>query len=93
VTEANSPVFHALLRAFERLTGCPILLNTSFNLRGEPIVCTPIDALVCFVRSDLDCLVLEDTIVDRRNVPAEWLEAIGHTPTQSGVSSTVYTLL
>lgn len=63
-SEAN-PRFAKLLRAFERLTGCPILLNTSFNLNYEPIVCTPIDALICFIRSGLDVLVLEDYVIDR----------------------------
>ncbi|HET6978728.1 MAG TPA: carbamoyltransferase [Pyrinomonadaceae bacterium] len=62
--DAN-PRFAQLLRAFERLTGCPILLNTSFNLNYEPIVCTPADALICFIRSGLDALVLEDYIIDR----------------------------
>ena len=62
--DAN-PRFARLLRAFERLTGCPILLNTSFNLNYEPIVCTPADALICFIRSGLDVLVLEDFIIDR----------------------------
>jgi carbamoyltransferase len=52
------PRFHALLSAFEALTGCPVLVNTSFNLRGEPIVCTPADALRCFQRCELDALVL-----------------------------------
>ncbi|HUE84891.1 MAG TPA: carbamoyltransferase [Vicinamibacterales bacterium] len=94
VEAGANPGFHALLRAFERRTGCPILLNTSFNLRGEPIVCTPIDALLCFVRSDLDCLVLEDTVIDRRDVPPAWIEAFRDTPARrTGVSHTVYTLL
>ncbi len=62
--DAN-PRFARLLRAFERLTGCPILLNTSFNLNYEPIVCTPADALICFIRSGLDVLVLEDYLIDR----------------------------
>jgi carbamoyltransferase len=61
----TNPRFARLLRAFERLTGCPILLNTSFNLNYEPIVCTPSDALICFIRSGLDVLVLEDYIIDR----------------------------
>jgi carbamoyltransferase len=61
----TNPRFARLLRAFERLTGCPILLNTSFNLNYEPIVCTPTDALICFIRSGLDVLVLEDYIIDR----------------------------
>jgi carbamoyltransferase len=94
VDAAAHPRFHELLRAFERRTGCPILLNTSFNLRGEPIVCTPIDALLCFVRSDLDCLVLEDLVLDRREVPPQWREWFAELPAErKGVSSMVYTLL
>ena len=64
----TNPRFARLLRAFERLTGCPILLNTSFNLNYEPIVCTPADAVICFIRSGLDVLVLEDYIIDRSAV-------------------------
>jgi carbamoyltransferase len=60
--QVKSPI---LLHTFERLTGCPILLNTSFNLNYEPIVCTPADALICFIRSGLDALVLEDYVIDR----------------------------
>jgi carbamoyltransferase len=69
VDPETHPRFHRLLQAFERQTGCPILLNTSFNLRGEPIVCAPIDALLCFIRSGLDCLVLEHLIIERRGLP------------------------
>ncbi len=61
----KSPRFGALLEAFDRLTGCPMLLNTSFNLNDEPIVCTPTDALLCFLRSTIDTLVLEDFVIDR----------------------------
>jgi carbamoyltransferase len=68
----TAPRFAALLREFERRTGCPILLNTSFNLRDEPIVCSPIDALLCFVRSGLDALVLEHFLIDRRQLPEAW---------------------
>jgi carbamoyltransferase len=66
----TNPRFARLLHTFERLTGCPILLNTSFNLNYEPIVCTPADALICFIRSGLDVLVLEDYIIDRSAVSA-----------------------
>jgi carbamoyltransferase len=66
----TNPRFARLLRAFERLTGCPILLNTSFNLNYEPIVCTPVDALICFIRSGLDVLVLEDFVIDRSGISA-----------------------
>ena len=68
VSEETNPRFARLLRAFERLTGCPILLNTSFNLNYEPIVCTPIDALICFILSGLDTLVLEDFVIDRSGI-------------------------
>jgi carbamoyltransferase len=65
------PAFHQLLSAFNDLTGCPILVNTSFNVRGEPIVHTPEDAYRCFMTTDMDWLVLEDCVLDRRDQP-EW---------------------
>lgn len=58
VDEETNPRFYRLLRAFEALTGCPVLVNTSFNVRGEPIVCTPEDAYACFRRTHMDALVL-----------------------------------
>ncbi len=90
-----SPRFAALLARFAHRTRCPILLNTSFNVRGEPIVCTPEDALLCFTRSGIDTLVLEDFIIDRDSIPAEWHEITGllRAPAASGVSHQVYTLL
>jgi carbamoyltransferase len=63
VDEARNPRFSRLLEAFDRLTGCPVLVNTSFNVRGEPIVCTPEDAYRCFLATDMDALVLEDIVV------------------------------
>jgi carbamoyltransferase len=63
VDEDRNPRFHRLLEAFDRLTGCPILVNTSFNVRGEPIVCTPDDAYRCFLATDMDVLVLEDFVI------------------------------
>jgi carbamoyltransferase len=54
------PRLHALLTAFKKLTGCPVLVNTSFNVRGEPIVCTPEDAFRCFMGTELDALAVED---------------------------------
>jgi carbamoyltransferase len=69
VDDAVSPRFADLLRAFDGLTGCPMLLNTSFNMRDEPIVCSPLDALICFVRSGLDVLVLEDFLVEKAAIP------------------------
>src|SRR5262249_8374337 len=70
VDAAVDPRFHALLTAFGELTGYPILLNTSFNVRGEPIVCTPADALASFARCRLDALVIGDVLVLRDDVPA-----------------------
>lgn len=55
--------FHRLMQAFHRLTGCPVLVNTSFNVRGEPIVCTPQDALRCFLATEMDALVLENCLI------------------------------
>jgi carbamoyltransferase len=83
------------LRAFGRQTGCPILLNTSFNVKGEPIVCSPIDALVCFIRSGIDILVLEDFIIGRDALGAacQILLRAGSTTTESAVSHRSYTLL
>ncbi|WP_133645265.1 carbamoyltransferase [Paraburkholderia flava] len=65
VNENSNPRFHALLEEFDRLTDCPILLNTSFNMRGDAIVLDPVDAIWCFVVSDIDALVIGDYIVDR----------------------------
>ena len=66
--------FHQLLDTFERRTGCPVLINTSFNVRGEPIVCTPEEALRCFAATDMDALVLERTVIEKRALPAAMRE-------------------
>jgi carbamoyltransferase len=63
IDEHRNSRFHHLLKVFERLTGCPVLVNTSFNVRGEPIVCTPEDAYRCFLATDMDALVLEDILI------------------------------
>ena len=68
VDRARNPRFHHLIATFHRKTGCPMLVNTSFNVRGEPIVCTPEDAYRCFLATEMDVLVLEDCIVDKRDV-------------------------
>jgi len=65
VDEERNPRFYRLLDAFDRLTGCPVLVNTSFNVRGEPIVCTPEDAYRCFLATDMDALILEDVVVSK----------------------------
>ncbi|MGH8435006.1 MAG: carbamoyltransferase family protein [Pseudomonas sp.] len=72
VSPDTSPRFAALLEAFDRRTGCPILLNTSFNMRGEPIVCTTFDAIMCFVASQIDALIIEDFILERSAIPNMW---------------------
>jgi carbamoyltransferase len=69
VSHETSPRFAALLQAFYAKTGCPILLNTSFNVRGEPIVTSPLDAIRCFGGSGIECLVLTDFILTRDALP------------------------
>ncbi len=76
VSVADNPRFHALLRAFERITSVPVLLNTSFNLRGEPIVSRPADACRTFAHSGLELLVLGGFLVRRVDQPREVLEKI-----------------
>ncbi len=66
VGEEANPRFRDLLRAFHRRTGCPVLINTSFNVRGEPIVCTPRDAFACFLRTDMDRLAMGTFLLDGR---------------------------
>ncbi|HIU17251.1 MAG TPA: carbamoyltransferase [Candidatus Avidesulfovibrio excrementigallinarum] len=63
VSPATNPRFHALLEAFHARTGCPVLVNTSFNVRGEPIVCTPLDAYRCFMRTEMDALVMGNALL------------------------------
>jgi carbamoyltransferase len=70
VHEETNPRYYALLKAFERRTGCAVLVNTSFNVRGEPIVCTPADAFRCFMRTEMDYLVVENFLLDKRAQPA-----------------------
>lgn len=100
VDRRYSPRLAALLEAFESRTGCPILLNTSFNVRGEPIACSPLDALICMAVSGIDTLVLEDFVIDRESIPAHWPELVGvveksraeYQP-QAAVSEAVYTFI
>lgn len=69
VHEETNPDFHRLLEAFEKKTGCPVLINTSFNVRGEPIVESPDDAYRCFMRTGIDYLVLGSFLLDKREQP------------------------
>jgi carbamoyltransferase len=80
VTPAAHKRFAALLARFHERTGCPILLNTSFNLRGEPIVSSVLDAISTFSRSKIDMLVLDDFILDRADVPSAWQSLRGSRP-------------
>jgi carbamoyltransferase len=65
-TDTN-PLFHALIARFRDLSGCPILVNTSFNIRGEPIVCTPEDAFRCFMGTDLERLVVGNCVARKQD--------------------------
>ncbi len=69
VHKETNPKFHALVSKFKEKTGCSVLVNTSFNVRGEPIVCTPEDAYRCFMRTEMDYLVLENCLLDKRLQP------------------------
>ncbi len=74
VSRDTNPNYYDLIKEFERLTGCAMLVNTSFNVRGEPIVCTPADAYRCFMRTHIDYLVLGPFLLDKAQQP-EWKES------------------
>ena len=63
VSREDNPLYYDLIAAFERKTGCPVIINTSFNVRGEPIVCRPAEAYTCFMRTEMDYLVMGNYIV------------------------------
>lgn len=73
VHRETNPRYHKLIQAFNDRTGCGVLVNTSFNVRGEPIVCTPDDSYRCFMRTEMDYLVVENFLLDKREQPA-WQE-------------------
>ena len=97
VNPRQNPLFAQLLQAFYRQTGCPMLVNTSFNVRGEPIVCSPTDALLCFCNSGLDVLVLGNLIIPKTALPASWSHWFtAFLPSQSGargLSEKLYTFV
>jgi carbamoyltransferase len=95
VDKKNGGLYADLIEAFDRLTGCPILLNTSFNIRGQPIVCTPEDALATFITTDIDCLVLGDFLLDRADNSLDLLQAMvkSQLSVQSKISHDVYTFI
>jgi len=66
VTKEDHPQFYEIIAAFENRYGCPVMINTSFNVRGEPIVCTPHDAYLCFMKTDMDYLVMGNFLIDKR---------------------------
>ncbi len=70
VHEETNPRYYRLIKTFERRTGCGVLVNTSYNVRGEPIVCTPTDAYRCFMRTEMDCLVVENFVLEKHKQPA-----------------------
>ena len=70
VRRDTNPLFWEIIEAFRQKTGCPVVVNTSFNVRGEPIVCTPEDSYRCFMRTEMDFLVLETCLLDKKEQPA-----------------------
>ena len=70
VRRETNPLYWEIIEAFKRETGCPVVVNTSFNVRGEPIVCTPEDSYRCFMRTEMDFLVLENFVLDKQDQPA-----------------------
>jgi carbamoyltransferase len=69
VRREENPLYWEIIDAFEKQTGCPVVVNTSFNVRGEPIVCSPEDSYRCFMRTEMDCLVLETCMLDKKDQP------------------------
>jgi carbamoyltransferase len=101
VDEHAHPRYRALLEQFYRRTGCPLLINTSFNVADEPIVCTAEEALLCMVNADLDALVLDAFLLDRESLPASWPQLVAalfggyHGPAnkQSAIEENLYTFV
>ena len=73
VSKKTNPRYYNLIKEFKRITGCPVIVNTSFNVRGEPIVCSPQDAYRCFMRTEMDILVLGHHVFNKDSQPA-WKE-------------------
>ena len=69
VNQQVNPAYHAILTEFEKLTGCAVVVNTSFNVRGEPIVCAPEHAYRCFMATNMDALVIEDYVLLKDEQP------------------------
>jgi carbamoyltransferase len=73
VNQSDKPDYHEIISEFEKLTGCSVIVNTSFNVRGEPIICTPGDAYRCFMRTEMDVLIIENAILFKEEQPV-WAE-------------------
>ena len=71
VHKETNPRYHALLTAFKDRTGCAVLVNTSFNVRGEPIVCTPEDAFGCFMGTEMEVLIAGNCLLRKQDQPSE----------------------
>ena len=69
VSKKSNPRYYNLIKAFKNKTGCPLIVNTSFNVRGEPIVCTPDEAYTCFMRTEMDALVLQNQLLLKHEQP------------------------
>jgi carbamoyltransferase len=65
----ENPLYYDLIEAFRQRTGCPVIINTSFNVRGEPIVCSPDDAFMCFMRTHMDHLVMGSYLLSKTDMP------------------------
>lgn len=76
VEQETDPLFHELLTAFKHRTGSSVVINTSFNVRGEPIVCTPLDAVRCFLKTDIDALVMGPYIVEREKQSPDYINQL-----------------
>jgi carbamoyltransferase len=67
VTEEDNPLYYRTIKKFEEKYGCPVIINTSFNVRGEPIVCTPEHAYLCFMRTNMDFLLLQNFLLEKKD--------------------------
>jgi len=74
VKSRDNPKYHDLIKEFDKLTGCPVVINTSFNVRGEPLVCSPDDAYQCFMRTNMDYLIMGSFLLDKQKQPANLLK-------------------
>jgi carbamoyltransferase len=79
VHKETNPKYHLLISKFKELTGCPVLVNTSFNVRGEPIVCTPEDAFRCFMGTELEVLAIGNSILRKEDQNTSLIEDYEHT--------------